>query len=333
MTESEISTFTMGFAGGEEWRASWIGGPEAQRSCFRYRREIYLPKTVKCAFAFIASPCYYVLTVNGEKADTSVLNNAWTDCNKTVLYGSYNITDKLARGNNAVGIECGNGWHNLRESEDGVGWGENLFSAQMVFEYEDGTEDWIYSDLDDWYYTTSGPLIKNSIYHGEVYDARLEMPGWNQAGYLMDDRWKEVVEHEPMPGTVCAQYMEPIRIVRELSVQKVYEVGDGSYTLDFGQNYAGWVRLKIEGRAGEEITLRYAELIHEDYSINPISLRRAKATDIYILKGQGVETYEPRFTYHGFRYVQIFGLKKAPAPDMFTVCGEIGCKTDWKFSL
>ena len=193
--ESRITSFTTGLANGEPWEALWIGGPAVERSCFWYRKEFTLEKPVRHAMAFVASPCYYVLTINGKKADTSVLNNAWTDCKKTVLYASYIITDKLSLGDNAFGIECGNGWHNLRESEDGVGWGENLFSAEFLLEYGDGTREWIFSDLNGWYYTTSGPMVKNSIYHGEQYDAGLERPGWDCPGYTMDQSWREVVEH------------------------------------------------------------------------------------------------------------------------------------------
>ena len=318
--ESRITSFTTGLANGEPWEALWIGGPAVERSCFWYRKEFTLEKPVRHAMAFVASPCYYVLTINGKKADTSVLNNAWTDCKKTVLYASYIITDKLSLGDNAFGIECGNGWHNLRESEDGVGWGENLFSAEFLLEYGDGTREWIFSDLNGWYYTTSGPMVKNSIYHGEQYDAGLERPGWDCPGYTMDQSWREVVEHEPMPGIIRSQILEPIRVVKELPVRAVYEAGDGSYTLDFGQNFAGWVRIRISGKAGTRIMLKYAELIHEDYSVNPISLRRARATDIYTLKGGEEEIYEPRFTYHGFRYVQIYGLEERPGADRFTGC-------------
>lgn len=317
---SSVQTFVTGLMSKDEWIAPWIGGPTVQRSCFWYRKDFELKASIKTAIAYVASPCYYVLTVNGKKSDTSVLNNAWTDCDKSVLYSTFEITSLLNSGSNAIGVESGYGWHNLRESEDNVGWGESLFSAQLIITYEDGTTEALLSDLDGWYYSTVGPIKYNSIYNGETYDARDEIFGWDLPSYEMDTNWKQVVEHEPPAGVLRSQYLEPIRIVDEIKQPKILEVGDGSYTLDFGQNFAGWTRLSICGERGQEIVLKHAELINADNTINPISLRRARATDTYTLKGGLVETYEPRFTYHGFRYVQVFGLTEKPTPDMFVGC-------------
>lgn len=317
---SSVQTFVTGLMNKDEWIASWIGGPTVQRSCFWYRKDFELKASIKTAIAYVASPCYYALTVNGKKSDTSVLNNAWTDCDKSVLYSTFEITSLLNSGSNAIGVESGYGWHNLRESEDNVGWGESLFSAQLIITYEDGTTEALLSDLDGWYYSTVGPIKYNSIYNGETYDARDEIFGWDLPSYEMDTNWKQVVEHEPPAGVLRSQYLEPIRIVDEIKQPKILEVGDGSYTLDFGQNFAGWTRLSICGERGQEIVLKHAELINADNTINPISLRRARATDTYTLKGGQVETYEPRFTYHGFRYVQVFGLTEKPTPGMFVGC-------------
>lgn len=316
--ESKILHCRMGLLDKEEWKGTWITGPTPEKATYWFRKEILITEKVKHAIAFIVSPGYYILTVNGTRPDDSVLNPAWTDARKTVPVRSFEITDLLINGKNTIGAECGYGWHNPQRSETNVGWGDNAFSMMLLLEYEDGSREWKYSDPKGWYYSTEGPLKNNSIYHGEIYDHNQEIRGWDENDYEMDGRWKKAVEHEPMEGIVRAQHMEPIRVTEELRPRKIYEAGDGSYTFDFGQNFAGWVKLKIKGKKGQQIILKYAELIHKDGSINSISLRRAKATDIYTLSGEGEETYEPGFTYHGFRYVQVYGLQEPPKPELLT---------------
>ena len=204
-----------------------------------------------------------------------------------------------------------------------MGWGESIFSFQMLLRYQNGTSEWVCSNLDGWMYSNDGPLLYNSIYNGETYDARKEIPGWDKVGYLENadaDSWMPVTEHEPPGGKMRAQFLEPIRVVKTVESVAIHPIGDGSYGIDFGQNFAGWVRLKFSGTTGTKIIMKFAELENADHSINPVSIRKAKATDTYIAKGEGEEVYEPIFTYHGFRYVQVFGLEKPPTKDMFTGC-------------
>lgn len=314
--------FSMGLMGDDaEWKAEWIGGAHLGYSCYWYRKEFHLDKPVKQAAAFVLSSCYYVLTVNGQKADDTLLNNVTSDYQKTLYYATYDITDKIhSEGANALGMAVGYGWENLRLSEDGIGWEENSFSAEIYVLYEDGTKEWIYSDLNGWYYTLEGPILYNSIYNGETYDARKEITGFDRPGYAMDQKWYPAVNHESPGGKIKSQYLEPIRIVKELKPQHIYRNADGSCTVDFGQNFAGWMRLKVQGPAGTKIELQYAELEYEDHTVNTISLRGAKARDTYYLKGEGTEIYEPSFTFHGFRYVQVFGLTEEPKDEMFTGC-------------
>lgn len=319
---SETAYFSMGLMGEDKnWKALWIGGHHMGYQCYWYRKEFVLNKPVKRAVAFVASSCYYVLTVNGRKADDTLLNNVTSDYQKTLYYATYDITDKLRQEEeNALGITVGLGWENLRLSEDSVGWEESSFSAEVHLKYEDGSTEWIISTLDGWYYTVQGPILKNSIYNGEIYDARKEIIGFDQPGYCMDQNWHKVVEHESPGGKLKSQHLEPIKIVKELEPSAIYPHEDGSYTIDFGQNFAGWIRLRIAGEAGTKITLQYSELEYEDHTVNTLSLRGAKARDVYYLKGSGTEVYEPSFTFHGFRYVQVYGIAKKPEKDMFTGC-------------
>lgn len=322
--ESPVQTFTMGLADGEPWRAMWIGGPAVEKHTFWYRRELALAERPRKALAFVASPNYHILSVNGAPVGDAVLDTAWTDCAKTVLYATHDITDSLVRGDNVLGLAVGNGWHNLRLSEDGVGGGENMFSLQLLLIGEDGASRWILSDLGDWLFTTDGPIVYNGIYNGETYDARLEMDGWDRPGGLAGlperVRWAEPVEHEPPGGNYKAQTLEPIKVVGHIRPVAIHAVGDGSYGVDFGQNFAGWARLRVRGKAGDTITMKFAELENADHSVNQGNLRLARATDSYTLKGGGEEVHEPRFTYHGFRYMQVFGLSAEPGPETFTGC-------------
>lgn len=316
---SQEARFTMGLLPEDSWQADWVGGIRIDAKCYLYRHEWTAKKPVRAAAAFVASPNYNVLTVNGCKPDDSVLNNTFADYDKSLYYATYDITHLVQQGSNALGIMTGLGWRSLREAEDGVGWGDSLFALQLMLEYADGDVEWLYSDADDWRFTTDGPVVYNSIYNGEIYDARKELPDWDKPGYD-ESSWSFPVEKEPPEGVLRSQLLEPIRVVGEMPIREIIPAPEGSWTLDFGKNFAGWLRLRMTGEAGQEITIKTAEMVRPDGSVDTTSLRRARPVDTYILKGEGVEEWEPRFTYHGFRYAQIFGLKDKPEPGMFTGC-------------
>lgn len=317
--ESEKASFTMGLMEPDAWIAPWIGGIKIDGNSYLYRKEWKNKGLVKRAAAFVATPCYYVLTINGKKADDTVLNNVFADYEKSLYYRTYDITDLISEKENAVGIMTGLGWHSLREAEDGIGWGDSLFSMQIRLEYEDGTIEWVVSDTNGWTYSNKGPIRYNSIYNGEIYDARMEIKGWDCPAFN-DSEFSKAVEREAPKGQLKSQILEPIRVVRNMEPVQIIDVGDGSYTLDFGKNSAGYVRIKMAGNAGDSISIKPAELMNKDGSVNPISLRNAHPVDTYIFKGEGIEEYEPHFTYHGFRYAQIYGLHNTSKSSMFTGC-------------
>ena len=316
---SDDARFTTGLLPGTAWQARWVGGIRIDAKCYLYRSEWTATKPVRSAAAFVASPNYNVVTVNGQRPDDSVLNNTFANYDKSLYYATYDLTGLVHEGRNAIGVMTGLGWRSLREAEDGVGWGDSLFALQILLEYEDGSEEWLYSDPDDWRCTTDGPVVYNSIYNGEIYDARLELPGWDKPGFD-DGEWFDAVEKEPPEGALRSQLLEPIRMVGEMPIQEIIPAPDGSWTLDFGKNFAGWVRIRLAGERGHSLSIRPAEMVRPDGSVDPTSLRRARPVDTYIFKGEGVEEWEPRFTYHGFRYAQITGLDRRPEPGMFTGC-------------
>ena len=316
---SQPASFTMGLLPDTPWQARWVGGIRIDAKCYMYRHEWLAKKPVRSAALFVASPNYNEVTVNGIKPDDSLLNNTFADYDKSLYYVTYDLTPFVRQGKNAIGIMTGLGWRSLREAEDGVGWGDSLFAMQLLLEYADGSEECLPSHPDAWRFTTDTPVTYNSIYNGETYDARLEMPGWDKPGFD-ESAWHDTVEKEPPEGVLRSQLMEPIRMVGEMPIQSILPAPDGDWTLDFGKNFAGWVRIRMQGERGQKITIRPAEMVYEDGRVNPTSLRRARPVDTYIFKGEGVEEWQPRFTYHGFRYAQVSGLKDKPAPGMFTGC-------------
>lgn len=319
LLKSDVSYFTTGLLAPDTWCAPWIGGIRIDQESYMYRSGFVVRDRLISAAAFLSSPCYNELTINGRKADNSVLNNVFTDSEKSLYYATYDITSLLRKGSNVAGVMTGLGWHSLRKAEDGIGWGDSLFSLLLRLEYEDGEVVWCAEDPGNWKFTCDGPVRKNSIYNGEVYDARMEMPGWDSPGFD-DSAWATCIEKEPPSGVLRSQLLEPIRVVEELPVKEILNVKDGSWTLDFGRIFTGWVRIRVSGKAGCRITIRPAEELNPDGSIDPTSLRNAHPADTYILKGEETEVWEPRFTYHGFRYAQISGLEEHPSTDMFTGC-------------
>jgi alpha-L-rhamnosidase len=169
--------------------------------------------------------------------------------------------------------------------------------------------------LGSWWRVTTGPITRNGIYDGETYDARLETPGWDAPGRPDDKFFPFAMLVEPPGGRLVAQSLEPIRVMETLEAQRIQQPRPGVYVFDFGQNLAGWGLLRLQGKRSRKVTLRFAESLYADGTVNQENLRTARATDEYILKGSGVEFWEPRFTYHGFRYVQMEGLAEPPTND------------------
>jgi alpha-L-rhamnosidase len=320
---SEPASFVTGYLHPGDWKAKWIGprqttefrskgtvllghpGADDTQACAVYlRREFPLKDRAALAMIFISGLGHYELRLNGEKAGTSVLDPGWTDFRKKALYASHDVTG-LVRDRNAVGVILGNGRHTRS-----YGYDAPKLACRIEVEYESGERDVLFAD-ESWK-TSGGPLQENGLYHGERYDARIVIDGWDRAGF--DDRgWEKAV---PVAGyPLGSQMMPPVRVTGRLAPAAVRKLPSGATVFDFGQNFSGWTRLKVEGPAGQEIRLRHAELLHEDGSLNLGPNENAEATDVYVLRGGGPEVHEPRFTYHGFRYVEVTGYPGEPGPD------------------
>jgi alpha-L-rhamnosidase len=325
---SEPASFVTGFVYPGDWKPKWIGarsvtefrskgtvllghsGADDTQACAVYfRHDFALKERAVLAVIFISGLGHYELRLNGEKVGTSVLDPGWTDYKKKALYASHNVTE-FVRDRNAVGIVLGNGRHTRS-----YGYETPRLTCRIEVEYESGEREVVLSD-ENWR-TSNGPLQENGIYHGERYDARLLIEDWDQPGF--DDRaWDKAVS---VPGyPLVSQMMPPVRVTRRLAPKSVVRLASGAFLFDFGQNFSGWVRLKVEGPMGTEVRLRHAELLNDDGTLNVAPNENAEATDAYILRGGGAEVYEPRFTYHGFRYVEMTGFPGTPGLEALEGC-------------
>ncbi len=319
---SEPASFVTGFLRPGGWKARWISaarttefrtrgtvllghpGPDETQTCAIYlRREFALRGRPALAMIFISGLGHYELRLNGAKVGTSVLDPGWTDYRKKALYASHDVT-ALVRDRNAVGVVLGNGRHTRS-----FGYDAPKLACRIEVESESGGREILSAD-ESWR-TSGGPIQENGLYYGERCDARILIDGWDQPGF--DDRhWDPAV---PVPGyPLASQMMPPVRVTETLEARSVRLLPNGAAIFDFGQNFSGWTRLKVDGPMGAEIRLRHAELVHEDGSLNLGPNENAEATDVYILRGGGPEVHEPKFTYHGFRYVEMTGYPGRPEP-------------------
>lgn len=320
---SEINKFEMGLLDESEGRAKWISKKEHKYEVYTpegapfgrtytmaysplFRREFEIEKNVKRARVYISGLGLYELYINGEKIGDRVLDPGQTDYKKRVLYTVYDVTEKVKEGKNAIGVILGNGRY---VKDYGYDFPKLIF--QLLIEYEDGSSQWIVSDRN--WKTSYGPISLNSLYHGEIYDGRKEIPNWNLPNFD-DGNWEDSVEVEGPGGKLISEVYPPIKIVKTIKPIKMWSPKPGVYIYDFGQNFTGWVKLILKTyEPGIEVKIKHSELINEDGTLNLSTNRTALATDVYITKGIGFEEYEPRFTYHGFRYIEITGYSGIPS--------------------
>ena len=294
-----------------------IGRPKQYLPAPYLRKEFTVATGVKRAIIYATAQGVYELSLNGQRVSNDVFMPGWTDYKQRIYYTAYDVTDLLKAGPNAIGAILGDGW--FRGNISCVGqnkYGNKLrFKAQLHIDYDNGQSKILTTDSD--WKASYGPILESDMQAGEVYDARLEMPGWNQAGFDQSS-WSPIVTGSSIKPLLQAYPGVPVRAVKELPAVKVTEPTPGTYVFDLGQNFSGWARLKVNGQAGDEVTMIFAEMLKDDGSAYTINLRSARAVDTYVLKGGGEEVWEPRFTFHGFRYVQVTGLKEKPTADAIT---------------
>ena len=284
------------------------------------RKSFSVKSPVVSARLYVTALGAYEVHLNGARVGDQVLAPGWTDYRERLPYQVYDVTSQVHAGNNAIGAWLAPGWYStpLMWYRQGNNYGSTPPSlmAQLRLEHKDGSVEWIATDS-SWKADTS-PILQAEIYDGETFDATRIQPGWDTAAFHKTT-WKPVVVETPSVPIIESQTFQPIREERLLTAKTITSPQPGVYIYDFGQNAAGMERLQISGKRGTDIRLRFAEVLNPDGTMYVENLRTAKATDHYILAGTGQETYQPRFTFHGFRYVEITGAASKPPLDAVKV--------------
>jgi alpha-L-rhamnosidase len=321
---SSAATFEMGLLQPDDWQGVWISWSGETSPLFR--KTFTLAQPVAKARLYISGLGYYEARLNGEKIGDRVLDPGWTDYEKTVLYSTFDVTKYLQLGENALGVLLGTGRfappmnvvENNPMSLKSYGT-QPCVLAQLNITLADGATLHISTDTN--WKAADGPILLSDIYAGERYDARLEKPGWDAPGYN-DAEWDIAQTIETPGGTLVSQAAcPPIKVCHTLLPRKLTIPKPGVFVYDFGQNFTGWVKLRVSGPHGTEVKLRHAEVLYKDGTLNTAPNRKAEATEVYILKGEGEEVFEPRFTYHGFQYVELTGFPGTPS--LTTIEGQV----------
>ena len=330
---SEAHFFEAGLLDEADWKARWICGDEEVSAPY-FRKDFSAKEKPERARAYICGLGFYELSVNGTKCGEHLLTPNRSDFTKKVYYHTYDITESLEKGKNTVGIILGNGWYNQKDKVNVklLWYGYPRLMFQIELYYKDGTRETVCSDTSvKWH---RGPIQYNNIYFGEIYDARAELPGWN-CPVPQTEGWEAARSAKAPGGKLREQRSPSDKAVKTLHPRTITKVKDDMYVLDFGQNITGWLRLKVTGERGQQITMRFGEELWPDGKINYYSTGTGwkQQRDIYILKGEGEEIYEPRFTWHGFRYAEIQGYSKMPEEkDIEAVVVHTGVEEKGNFS-
>jgi len=329
---SESAFWSMGLLDRADWQAGWItdglgdgDGQQDQRfPAAQLRKEFAVDGQVRRAVAYVSALGVYEFRLNGRRVGDYVLAPEWTDYTKRIQYQTYDVTDLLKPGPNTAGALLGDGWYAGRIGLAGPRWhkGTPRFGiyghapkliAQIEIELADGRRQTVVTD-GSWRLTRQGPITFSDLFDGEYYDARRELPGWDMPGH--DDGLWEAARATPWPALqLVAQPNEPIRVMRELKPVALTEPVPGVFIFDLAQNMVGWTRCEFRGARGATVTIRHGEALNLDGTLYTDNLRDAPQTDRYTFGSDRLETFEPHFTYHGFRYVEVSGLLTRPPLD------------------
>ena len=329
---SEPARFSVGPDTAYRWQAEWITSEWGENSPMPYlRKEFDAGRDIAQARLYISGLGLYECYLNGCRVGEDVLAPTATDYTKTVCYNVYDVTDLLDEGVNTIGVILGNGrFFSMRTATytipftqvtiPGVrNYGYPKLLAQLEITDSEGNRTVVASD-ESWKLTTDGPIVANNEYDGETYDARLEMPGWSRNGYD-DSSWRDARSVAAPEGRLTAQANPNIRVMDTVEPISIAALNDSTWIVDMGQNMVGWLAVELEGRKDRPVRLRFAETLQDDGNLYVDNLRGAKATDLYTPAEDGTFSWTPRFTYHGFRYVEIAGA--AAKPDLEKLKGEV----------
>ncbi len=325
---SEPAFWEMGLLTPQDWPAQWIArtSDTNSRPAPYLRRTFNLTAKIKRARAYICGLGYYELHINGKIVGDRLLDPAYTRFDKRVFYSTYDVTEDLRRGKNAMGVILGNGWYNVQTLAvwgfDHAPWRSvPKLLMELRVEYADGYVETFVTD-NQWK-TSSGPIMFDSIYGGETYEARLEQPDWDKAEFD-DSTWAPAKVVAPPGGRLVAEMIPPIKAFEVLKPVKIMEPAPGVFVFDFGQNLAGYADLTVHGAAGTSVVMKYGERLATNGLLDRAEIQQHVVkldtnqlfqTDTYVLKGEGKESWHPRFVYHGFQYIEMTGFPGKPSAE------------------
>jgi Alpha-L-rhamnosidase N-terminal domain./Bacterial alpha-L-rhamnosidase. len=337
---SKTATFETAMLSQSDWEGEWIGDERLQFTRDEdfyqedpmplFRKEFGAAKRIASARLYICGLGYYEAYINGKRVGENLLDPGWTANHAESHYVTYDITQHLKQGRNAIGVMLGNGWwnplplrlfreYNLRDVQE---TGRPCLKARILMRYSDGSEEWV--NTDESWLTTQGPIVLNNVYLGEKYDARCEVKDFSKVG-INKSAWKPATKVKGPSGILVPRMQPPVQISNIVKPVAIIETEPGIYTVDLGQNFAGVARINVKAPKGTEISLRYAEIINDDNTVNTITTNAghikaiwgleggpgapatAEQISTYIAKGEGKEVWYPRFTFHGFRYIEVKG--------------------------
>ena len=301
-------------------RSRWIGdrrrATAGEPPCPHLRRAFHLPGEVERATLTWTALGVADMFINGHKIGADFLMPGWTDFRKRVQVIDHDVTGLLGRGDNMLGAILGDGWYSgtllWNNKRNHYGTHPQLL-ARLEVGLCDGSKIVVATDAS--WQKRYGPIVSSDIYHGETYDARRDLGGWCCAG-SSSRGWRCADVFPKFRGVLTPKVNEPVRVTQVLHPRKITEPSHAMHVFDFGQNIAGVCRLRIRGRRGQRVTLKFGEVLNTDGTVYRENLRTARATDTYICRGGGVEEWTPRFTFHGFRYVEVTGLERKPSPSL-----------------
>jgi alpha-L-rhamnosidase len=314
---SDPAFFHTGLLNRTDWKAKWITAGDSLGESVLLRREFVVEKEIKQAYAFVTACGYYEFYLNGKKIGDHVLDPGITDYRKTILYSTFDVTNKLKQGNNVTGAMLGNGAYAIHKVKDRYSWGggKNLgypcYIMQLNITYKDGSKSTLITDQ-SWRHG-KGAVTFNNIFGGEDYDARKEIKGWCSDTFK-GEGWNKVMLAKVPEGKLKSQLMPPVKVTSTINPVAELNPEPGVYLFDLGQNIVGWWRVQLKGERGQTIRVRGAETVNDSLFAQPLKVGDKLSTKFryhsqtwsdYTLKGGETEVYEPRFFYTGFRYIEV----------------------------
>lgn len=327
---SDVNFWTVGLVNQDNWQSSWIGLKQERydslisvkpwgnnmvlRKAYKTYPSVYLghkfstPKKVEKAIIYCTSLGVYTALINGKRVGSDFFTPGWTDYKKRVYYNTYDVTKMLHEGENAVAVMLANGWYAGTVANRGQNYYGNQpwFRAEIHLTYEDGSKKIITTD-GEWK-ASVGAITEADMQGGETFDARLNNPSWGKANFN-DSEWNFADIYDTLVSQINAYPSIGVQRIAELDPKEILKRENGTYLVDFAQNFAGWVGLTLKGESGDSVVIRYAEKLNSDGSLYTRNLRSARAMDTYVLSGDSSQYWEPKFTYHGFRFVEICGYR------------------------